>query len=336
MADPLQPPSFATLLQRFFAEHLAHHRSVSPRTIAAYRDTFRLLLLFAERHIGKAPTAVVLTDLDAPLVLAFLDHLEAERGNGARTRNARLTAIRSFLGYAAHHDLSALPTIQRTLAIPVKRFDRPMLGFLSRDDMHAVLDAPDAQSWVGQRDRALLTTMYNTGARVSEIIGVRIDDLVLDGAPCVHLHGKGRKQRTVPLWRTTAALLRAWTRRLDGAAAGSPLFPNRSGTAMTRSNVTQRLALSVQTAAIHQPHLLGRDISPHTIRHTTAMHLLQSGVDITVIALWLGHESPATTHLYIAADMAMKERALAHLQPPTTAFPRYRPPDALMRFLQSL
>ena len=147
MADPQQPPSFATLLQRFFAEHLTQHRAVSPRTIAAYRDTFRLLLLFTERRIGKAPVAIVLTDLDAPLVLAFLDHLEAERGNGARTRNARLTAIRSFLGYAAHHDLSALPTIQRTLAIPVKRFDRPMLGFLSRDDMQAVLDAPDAQSW---------------------------------------------------------------------------------------------------------------------------------------------------------------------------------------------
>ncbi len=336
MADPLRPPSFATLLQRFFAEHLTQHRSVSPRTIAAYRDTFRLLLLFAERRIGKAPTAVVLTDLDAPLVLAFLDHLEAERGNGARTRNARLTAIRSFLGYAAHHDLLALPTIQRTLAIPVKRFDRPMLGFLSRDDMHAVLDVPDAQSWVGQRDRALLTTMYNTGVRVSEIIGVRIGDLVLDGAPCLHLHGKGRKQRTVPLWRTTAALLRAWTRRLDGAVASSPLFPNRGGTAMTRSNVTQRLALCVQIAAADRPQLLGRGISPHTIRHTTAMHLLQSGVDITVIALWLGHESPATTHLHIEADLAMKERALAHLQPPGTVATRCRPPDALMRFLQSL
>jgi len=336
MADPSRPPPFASLLQRFFAEHLTQHRSVSPRTIAAYRDTFRLLLLFVERRIGKAPTAVVLSDLDAPLVLAFLDHLETERGNGARTRNARLTAIRSFLAYAARHDLSAPATIQRTLAIPVKRFDRPMLGFLSREDMQAVLDAPDAKSWVGQRDRALLTAMYNTGARVSEIIGLRIGDLILDGTPCVHLHGKGRKQRSVPLWRTTATLLRAWTRRLDGAAAGCPLFPNRGGAGMTRSNVTQRLALSVKTAATDRPQLLGRSISPHTIRHTTAMHLLQSGVDITVIALWLGHESPATTHSYIQADLAMKERALAQLQPPDTAAARYQPPDALMRFLESL
>jgi integrase/recombinase XerD len=336
MADPPRPPSFATLLQRFFAEHLTQHRSVSPQTIAAYRDTFRLLLLFAERRIGKAPAAIALADLDAPLILAFLDHLEAERSNSARTRNARLTAIRSFLGYAARHDLSALPSIQRILAIPVKRFDRPMLGFLSRDDMQAVLNASDAQSWVGQRDRALLTTMYNMGARVSEIIGARVDDLVLDGAPCIHLRGKGRKQRSVPLWRTTTTLLRAWTRRLNGGVASSPLFPNRGGTAMTRSNVTQRLALCVQAAAADRPHLLGRSISPHTIRHTTAMHLLQSGVDITVIALWLGHESPTTTHLYIEADLAMKERALGHLQPPDTPVPRYRPPDALMHFLQSL
>lgn len=336
MADPARPASFATLLQRFFAEHLVQHRCVSPRTVAAYRDTFRLLLLFAERHTGKAPTAVALADLDAPLVLAFLDHLEAERGNGARTRNARLTAIRSFLRYAARHDLAALPAIERALAIPVKRFDRPMLGFLSRDDMQAVLDAPDARSWVGQRDRALLTTMYNTGARVSEVIGVRVGDLVLDGAPCVHLRGKGRKQRTVPLWRATAALLRAWTRRLGGTTADGPLFPNRGGRAMTRSNVTQRLALCVQAAATGRSHLLGRSISPHTIRHTTAMHLLQSGVDITVIALWLGHESPSTTHLYVEADLAMKERALGRLQPPDTVVPRYRPPDALMRFLQGL
>ncbi len=210
----------------------------------------------------------------------------------------------------------------------MKRFDRPMLGFLSRDDMQAVLDAPDARSWAGQRDRALLTTMYN--------IGVRLGDLVLDGAPCVHLRGKGRKQRTVPLWRATAALLRAWTRQLGGAAVSGPLFPNRGGRAMTRSNVTQRLALCVQAAATDRPHLLRRGISPHTIRHTTAMHLLQSGMDITVIALWLGHESPSTTHMYVEADLAMKERVLGRLQPPGIAVPRYRPPDTLMRFLQSL
>lgn len=336
MTDPLPAPSFATLLQRFFTEHLVHHRAVSPRTIAAYRDTFRLLLRFTERHIGKAPTAITLADLDDTLVLAFLNDLERARGNGARSRNARLAAIRSFLNYAAHYDLAALPIIERALAVPQKRFDRPMLGFLSRDEMQAILAAPDARTWVGQRDQVLFIVLYNTGARVSEGLTVRVRDIILYGAPCVHLHGKGRKQRTVPLWRPTAALIRAWKRRLGAVPDTAALFPARDGNAMTRSNVTQRLKVYVQAAAKTMPALLGRAISPHTIRHTTAMHLLQSGIDITVIALWLGHESPATTHMYVEADLAMKERALGRLQPPSTTTQRYRPPDELMAFLQSL
>jgi integrase/recombinase XerD len=336
MVELSSPPSFATLLQRFFAEHLMQHRGVSPCTIAAYRDTFRLLLLFAEQQIGKAPTAISLADLDAKLMLAFLDHLERDRNNSARSRNARLAAIRSFLKYAAHHDIGALPIIEQTLAIPMKRFDRPMLGFLSRDEMQAILEAPDPQSWVGQRDRAFLTMLYNTGARVSEVIGLAVNDVVLDGSPCVHIHGKGRKQRSVPLWRSTVVLIRAWKRRLGTRAEAGLLFPNRGGTAMARSNITQRLALCIKVAAEIHPQLLGRAISPHTIRHTSAMHLLQSGVDITVIALWLGHESPATTHLYLEADLSMKERALNRLQPPNTGASRYRPPDQLMRFLQNL
>lgn len=198
MIDPLAPPSFATLLQRFFTEHLIHHRAVSPRTVASYRDTFRLLLHFIEQHSGKAPTSVTLADVTEKLVLAFLDHLERTRGNGARSRNARLAAIRCFLKYAAHYDLTALPIIERVLAVPQKRFDLPLLGFLSRDEMQAILAAPNPQSWVGQRDRALFTVLYNTGARVSEALAVRIGDVVLDGSPCVHIHGKGRKLRTVP------------------------------------------------------------------------------------------------------------------------------------------
>jgi integrase/recombinase XerD len=215
MAEPKAAPSFATLLQRFFTEHLTRQRALSPRTVAAYRDTFRLLLRLTERQLGKAPTAVTLADLDARLLLAFLDHLKRERGNGARSRNVRLAAVRSFRKYAARHDLSALPGIERALAVPMKRFDRPLLGFLSRGEMQAILEAPDARSWVGMRDRALLTTLYNTGARASEILGLRKADIVLDGAPCVHIHGKGRKQRTVPLWRSTASLLRSWKRRLE-------------------------------------------------------------------------------------------------------------------------
>ncbi|MEQ8730500.1 MAG: tyrosine-type recombinase/integrase [Marinovum algicola] len=336
MTDPASSPTFSTLLQRFFVEHLGHQRAVSPRTIAAYRDTFRLLLSFAETRIGKAPTALELVDLDARMILGFLDHLEADRKNGARSRNARLAALRSFLKYAAHHDLTALPVIEQALAIPMKRFDRPMLGFLSRPEMQAIHEAPDPRTWTGQRDRVLFSLMYNTGARVSEVIGLKVGDVVGDGTMAAHLHGKGRKERSVPLWRSTASLIRGWKRRLESAGDDSFLFPSRGGTRMARSNVTQRLDLAVSVAAARHPQLARRSISPHTIRHTTAMHLLQSGVDITVIALWLGHESPSTTHMYLEADLSMKERALDRLQPIGARPGRYRPPDQLMQFLQSL
>ncbi|MGA8712742.1 MAG: site-specific integrase [Roseiarcus sp.] len=336
MPDPKPIPSFPLLLQRFFVEHLGNQRAVSPRTIAAYRDTFRLLLSFAEAKIGKAPTRLALADLDAQLILSFLDHLEKVRSNGARSRNARLAALRSFLKYAAHHDLTALPVIEQALAIPMKRFERPVLGFLSRDEMQAILDAPDARTWAGQRDRALFSLMYNTGARVSEVIGLRVGDVLVDGSSVAHLHGKGRKERSVPLWRTTTSLIRSWKRRLDDPGEGHFLFPNRGGGRMARSNVTQRLELAVSAATERHPGLARRSISPHTVRHTTAMHLLQSGVDIAVIALWLGHESPATTHMYLQADLAMKERTLNRLQPTAAAPHRYRPPDQLMQFLMSL
>jgi len=336
MADPISTPSFSTLLQRFFVEHLGRQRAVSPRTIAAYRDTFRLLLSFAEARIGKAPTALVLIDLDARLILSFLDHLEKDRNNGARSRNARLAALRSFLKYAAHYDLTALPVIEQALAIPMKRFDRPVLGFLSRQEMQAIIEAPDPRTWAGQRDRALFSLMYNTGARVSEVTGLRVGDVVIDGTTAAHLHGKGRKDRSVPLWRSTASLIRGWKRQLEDARDEHFLFPSRGGDRMARSNVTQRFDLAVSIAAERHPQLARRSISPHTIRHTTAMHLLQSGVDITVIALWLGHESPATTHMYLEADLSMKERTLDRLQPIGASPGRYRPPDQLMQFLQSL
>jgi site-specific recombinase XerD len=336
MADPVSTPSFPILLQRFFVEHLGRQRAVSPQTVAAYRDTFRMLLEFAKTTIGKAPTNFTLADFNAPFILGFLDHLEKQRNNGARSRNARLAALRSFLKYAAHHDLTALPVIEGALAIPMKRFDRPLLGFLSREETQAILDAPDIGTWAGQRVRVLFSLMYNTGARVSEVVGLRVKDVVIDGTAAAHLRGKGRKERSVPLWRPTATLVRNWKRRLEGVADESFLFPNRGGGRMTRSNVTQRLALAVATAAERLPQLAQRSISPHTIRHTTAMHLLQSGVDITVIALWLGHESPATTHMYLEADLSMKERALNLLQPNAATPGRYRPPDQLMQFLQSL
>ena len=336
MADLVPAPSFASLIQRFFVDYLGKQRAVSPRTIAAYRDTFRLLLGFAEASIGKAPEAFAMADLNAKLILGFLDHLEESRKNSVRSRNARLAALRSFLKYAAHYDLTALAGIERALAVPMKKFDRPLLGFLTRPEMQTILDAPDAATWAGQRDRVLFSVLYNTGARVSEAITLRVGDVVTDISPTVHLRGKGRKERSMPLWRPTATLIRDWKRQLPNLRDDSFLFPGRNSAALTRSTVTQRLALAVAAAANVLPKLADRSISPHTIRHTTAMHLLQSGVDITVIALWLGHESTTTTHMYLEADLSMKERALGRLQPPETKATRYRPPDQLMRFLQSL
>lgn len=334
MADAT--PSFPTLLQRFFAEHLRQQRAVSPHAVAAYRDAFRLLLLFAQARIGKSPTELTLADLDATLILAFLDHLERERKSSARSRNARLSAIRSFLKYAAHEDLTALATIERCLAIPQKRHDKVVLGFLTRPEMEAIIAAPDRGTWAGRRDQALFSLLYNTGARVSEVIDLKVGDVLLDVSPVAHLHGKGRKRRSVPLWRATAATLRHWLRHLQDAGPQAYLFPSNAGRRLSRSSVAQRLALTVESAARHHPKLSDRAISPHTIRHTTAMHLLQSGVDITVIALWLGHEDPSTTHIYLEADLAMKEEALSRLQPIAAAPTRYRPPDQLMAFLQAL
>lgn len=336
MADASLHSSFPTLLQHFFVDHLHQQRAVSTNTIAAYRDTFKLLLLYAEKAIGKSPTGLSLRDLDATLILGFLDHLERNRGNSVRSRNARLSAIRSFLKYAAHHDLSTLATIEHGLAIPSKRHDKPVLGFLTKPEMETIIAAPDRLGWVGRRDRALFTLLYNTGARVSEAINLRVGDVILDISPVAHLHGKGRKRRSVPLWKTTASTLRQWKRQLVRAEDSDFLFPNSASGKLSRSSVTQRLALAVKHAIQQHPRLAGRAISPHTIRHTTAMHLLQAGVDITVIALWLGHESPTTTHMYLEADLAMKEVALGRLQPVNAAPARYRPPDQLMAFLQSL
>ena len=328
-------PGFPALLQEFFQRRLLSERGASAHTIASYRDTFELLLRYAERRTGRAASALTLDDLDAPLVLAFLDHLEQERGNSPRTRNLRLTAIRSFMRHASLRDPAALPVAQRVLAISPKRFDRPALDFLSREEVEALLDAPDRTGWSGQRDTVLLAVLYNSGARVSELVSLRITDLLLDRASALHLHGKGRKERVVPLWKSSARKLRAWLPRID-QSPDAPVFPNRAGKPLTRSGVEQRLRVAVAKASARCPSLAARRISPHTLRHTTAMHLLQSGVDITVIALWLGHEDTATTHLYIEADLAMKEAALKRLDEPSLKPVRYKAPDRLLAFLEAL
>lgn len=330
------PPSFATLVQAYFAEYLPQQRALSPQTIAAYRDAFVLFLEFAQDRLGKAPTAIALADMTPELITAFLNHLEQHRHNCVRSRNARLAALRSFLKFVGHRDVSSLQVVERGLGIPAKRFERPMFGYLCREEMLAVIDAPD-ETWIGRRDHVLFLMLYNTGARVSEVVGVKVGDVVLEErAACAHLHGKGRKQRSVPLWRSTVKAVRAWLKQNPQLKPASPLLPNRNGHAMTRTNVALRLALAVHTATQAYPDLEKRHVSPHVIRHTTAMHLLQAGVDISVIAMWLGHESPVTTHQYVEADLAMKERALARLHEPDARIQRYRAPDSLIEFLKTL
>jgi integrase/recombinase XerD len=333
----MRPPQigFPQLVQDFFLRRLVTQRGASARTVEAYRDAFELLLGFAEQRTGQPPSALQMADLDAPLVLDFLDHLETVRGNSARTRNARLAAIHSFMRYAAIRDPASLPVTARVLAIPAKRFDRPVLGYLSREQVAAILAAPDQRTWTGRRDAVLLATAYNTGARVSELTAMQVRDVLLDRQTAVHLHGKGRKQRVIPLWKTTAAQLRAWLGQTSAAPA-APVFPNRAGTPMTRSGVRDRLDRAVTAAGQHCPSLRGQHVTPHTLRHSTAMHLLQSGTDLAVIALWLGHESPATTHQYLEADLAAKEAVLQRLTDPSPLPARFQPADKLLEFLEGL
>ncbi len=333
----MRPPQigFPQLVQDFFLRRLVAQRGASARTIEAYRDSFELLLRFAEDRTGKPPSALQLADLDAPLVLDFLDHLETGRGNSVRTRNARLAAIHSFMRYAALRDPASMPVTGRVLAIPAKRFDKPVLGYLTREQVAAILAAPDRGTWSGHRDQVLFATAYNTGARVSELTALRVRDVLLDRQTAVHLHGKGRKQRVIPLWKTTAAELRGWLDRTS-AAPDAPVFPGRAGAPLTRSGIRDRLDRAVAAAEQHCPSLRGQHITPHTLRHSTAMHLLQSGTDLAVIALWLGHSSPAVTHQYLEADLAAKEAVLRRLTDPSPVPARFQPGDRLLAFLEGL
>jgi integrase/recombinase XerD len=327
--------SLSTLIQDFFCRRLFVQRNASSQTIASYRDTFRLLFRYAQEKLKKTPVALQFEDLDADFILKFLDHLEQERGNSERTRNLRLAAIRSFLRYVSYRLPGSLSSIQEVLAIPLKRFDRPSLQFLSREETEAIIAAPDKTTFSGHRDFAMLMTLYNTGARVSEITRLQVGDVCLESKASILIHGKGRKQRAVPLWKSTQRHLKMWLLRLK-FDSNKPLFPSRCGRPLSRAGVEHRLRLAVKKAAERFPSLEKRKISPHTLRHTTAMHLLQSGVDITVIALWLGHESPATTHMYVEADLTMKEKALQKLQDPSLKGMRYQANDSILSFLESL
>lgn len=328
-------PLLGPLLQRFFAEHLVHHKGASPQTVACYRDTFRLLLEFLRKQRHIEPSALRVTDLDVPTILNFLDYLEQERKNSVRSRNLRLTAIRSFSRVIALCEPAHVELAARILAIPVKRFERKLVGYLTRPEVEAILAVPDLSKWQGRRDYALLLTLYNSGARVSEMIGLEPSQVHFGSSNFLTLFGKGRKERTVPLWNKTARVLQNWFRDVRTASATNA-FPNARGAALSRDGVNYILQLAVQRAVSACPSLSSKRISPHTLRHSTAMHLLQSGVDITVIALWLGHESIETTHTYIEADLAMKEKALEKTTPHASRNMRFKPSDSLLRFLEAL
>lgn len=327
--------ALGSTLQAFFAERLKRERNASTLTVAAYRDTWRLLLGFASQRTGKPPSALDFDDLDVTLVGAFLNHLEHERGNTARTRNARLAAIHSLFRYAALRHPEHAERIARVLAIQPKRFERAIVGFLTEVEVAALLSAPGRTTWTGRRDRALLLVAVQTGLRISELIGLCVADVHLGAGAHVLCHGKGRKDRITPLTSATVKVLRDWL-AVQQAAPGSHLFPTRTGTALSRDAVERRIALHTATAARICPTLTKKHVTAHTLRHTAAMRLLEAGVDTTVMALWLGHEHVDTTAIYLQAHLAIKERALARIRPPKTQSGRYRPSDALLSFLESL
>jgi site-specific recombinase XerD len=336
MSGTVQPSTLVgPLLQSFFTEHMVSHRRASQQTIDSYRDTFRLLLRFMQQSTGKEPASLRVGDLDAPAILSFLDHIEEQRKNRVQSRNVRLAAIRSFFRLVALRDPASVHIVTRVLAIPVKRADKRLVGYLTRAEVDAILDVPDRTTWSGQRDYALLLTFYNSGARVSEITSLKRSQIRFGATSFLELHGKGRKEREVPLWPNTARSLKVW---LDAKPAppDSPAFPGARGTHLTRDGVNYILQDAVQKAARACPSLAIKRVTPHVLRHTTAMHLLQSGVDITVIALWLGHESPETTHMYVEADLKTKEQALKNVAPAGKGLRRFQAGDALLAFLDAL
>lgn len=328
-------PKLASLVEGFFIERLMSQRQVSNQTLSAYRDTFRLLLSYAQRKLGKAPSMLAFEDLKASFVCDFLNHLEQERNNSARTRNHRLAAIRSFFRYAAYRVPQLSGHIQQVLAIPAKRWQKPLINFLTLDEVNAMLGAIDRDSWAGRRDHTLLSLAVHTGLRVSELIHLHRSDVSLGAGSSIRCHGKGRKERCIPIDKSIAKIIKHWLRE-QGGKPSDPLFPNRLGGELSRDGVQYILGKYIVLARKGCPSLEKKRITPHVLRHTTAVHLLQAGVDLSAIALWLGHESPESTQVYIDSDLAHKERILAKTIAINAKPLIFRPSDALMRFLEAL
>ncbi len=325
----------APTLQLFFSERLVKQRQASPATVRAYRNAMVLLLRFAQDRTGKAPSTLDWEDLDVNTITAFLDHLEADRRNSARSRNARLAAIRSLFRFAALRHPEHAQLIALVLAVPQKRVDKRQVAFLEPAEVDALLAAPNLDRWEGRRDQTLLALAVQTGLRLSELTGLTCGDIELGGGPHVRCIGKGRKHRSVPLTKATAELLRAWVRERRGLS-GDPLFATRTGRRLSDDAVAARVALYKDVAAQRCPTLAAKHLTPHVLRHTCAMTLLREGVDVAVIALWLGHADMRSTNAYLHADMTIKERALARTTPAATKPGRFKPPDKLLAFLEAL
>jgi len=332
----MDSPNFAPRLEHFFNQRLIAQRQVSPHTIASYRDTFRLFLQFARQQLGKAPSDLTFSDMDITLIEAFLDDLEQRRGSSARSRNLRLTALRSFFRYAAYFETEHVGRIQQILSIPAKRYDRRLVGFLMRPEVDALLAAPDTQTWIGRRDYALLLIAFQTGLRLSEITGLCGVDVILNTGKHIRCVGKGRKERSIPLTRCAVNVLKAWVKELKPGDSGL-LFPTARGNRMSADTVQYLFAKYAKVARQTCPSLKNKRLSPHIARHTAAMELLQAGVDLSVIALWLGHESINTTHIYLNAHLALKEAALKKVKPLNghTDTARFHAEDPLLQFLRS-
>ena len=327
--------AIAATVQAFFTERLTSQRRASPHTIAGYRDTVRLLLCFAAARSRTSPCRLDFGDLDAPVISTFLDHLERDRGNSIRSRNARLAAIHSLFGFAALRHPEHAADIERVLAIPPKRADQTIVTFLTSAETKALLAAPDRSTRTGRRDHAWMLLAVQTGLRASELTALTRQDVHLGAGAYVACHGKGRKDRITPLAPGTVTTLRAWLAEHDGRP-GDPLFTTIRGGPMSRDALQQRLSLYATAAGTSCPTLTSKNVTPHVLRHSAAMALLHAGNDITIIALWLGHESVTTTQIYLQADMALKQQALDRTTPPATPPGRYRPPDQLLAFLEAL
>ena len=327
--------ALAPAVQAFFTDRLMAQRDASPNTVAAYRTGLRLLLAFAAKHTGKSPTALDIAELDAPLVAAFLDHLERDRHNTVTTRNNRLAAIHSLFGYLALHHPEHAASIQRVLAIPAKRTQRNLVTYLVEEEVDALLGSCDLTRWSGRRDHAMFALTIQTGLRISELARLECGDVTLGAGAHVHTVGKGRKERRTPLIPTTRTIVKAWLAE-RGAGPTDSLFPTTTGTRMSSDAIERRLAKHLRLAAATCPSIAAKRVSMHTLRHTAAMRLLLAGNDITVIALWLGHEQIATTNIYLHADMSHKQRAIDRTKPLAARPGRYRPADPLLAFLEAL